>query len=308
LTDCFEFVGVAEDEMKLRLAAEKQKNYQKVTWMSSDEMLARSDIHAIAVEVSEHHCLPAALRCVRAGKHIHLDKPAGESLADFRQLLDEAKAKNLVVQMGYMYRYNPAVQFCIKAVKDGLLGNIFDVDAAMSRYDGEAARKRVADFVGGIPFLLGCHLVDLAVILLGEPKKIHPFLMKTRSDNCIDNSLTVFEYPQGCFATLRTTINEVEGFQQRHLTVRGNKGTIIVQPLEIKGNMSGGAVKLALTKDTEGFKKGYQTIEMPPLKDRYEDQWREFAEVINGKIVNPYTYEHDFMVQKCLLESCHIPF
>jgi len=43
---------------------------------------------------------------------------------------------------------------------------------------------------------------------------------------------------------------------------------------------------------------------MPPLKDRYEDQWREFAAVVNGEMVNPYTYKHDYIVHKCHLEAC----
>jgi hypothetical protein len=29
--------------------------------------------------------------------------------------------------------------------------------------------------------------------------------------------------------------------------------------------------------------------------DRYEDQWREFAAVLNGEMVNPYPYEHDYI-------------
>lgn len=306
LTDRFEFVGVAEDDPELRKKAEKHPDYKGVRWMSSDELLALPDLQAVAVETRERECLPAALRCIRAGKHIHLDKPAGENLAEFRKLLDEAKAKKLVVQMGYMLRNSPAIQFCIKAVRDGLIGKIFDLDAAMSRLDNAASRKRIAGFRGGIPFLLGSHLVDLAVILLGEPTKIESKMMRTRGDGCLDNGLIVFEYPGGCFATLRSSSNEVEGFQRRHVTIRGDRGTIIVQPLEIKGNMAGGAVQLALDEARDGYKKGYQTLEMPPLKNRYEDQWIEFAKVIAGEMENPYDYEHDYIVQKCLLEACGI--
>jgi citrate lyase synthetase len=46
---------------------------------------------------------------------------------------------------------------------------------------------------------------------------------------------------------------------------------------------------------------------MPPFKDRYEDQWREFAAVLNGEMANPYTYEHDYLVHKCHLQACAMP-
>jgi len=307
LTDLFEVVGIAEDDPARRAKAQKSACYKGLTWMTSDELLAVPGLQAVAVETEEHAPIPTALRCIRAGKHIHLDKPCGESLPQFRQLLDEAKAKNLTVQVGYMYRNNPAVQFCIKAVKDGLIGNVFDLDASMGRYDGESYRRLIKTYKGGIQYILACHLIDLVVTLMGEPEKIRPFLRCTRSDGVLDSCLAVFEFSRERLATIRTCITEAQGFQRRHLTVMGDKGTIIIQPLESKGNMSGGVLKLALEEDRGGFKKGVQTVEMPPLKDRYEDQWREFAAVLNGEMVNPYTYEHDYIVHKCHLAACGMP-
>ncbi|MDR2116868.1 MAG: Gfo/Idh/MocA family oxidoreductase, partial [Planctomycetaceae bacterium] len=79
LNEIFEVVGVAEDDPKLRASAEKQAVYQGLKWMSSEELLAVPELQAVSVETEEHLLIPAALRCIRAGKHIHLDKPAGES-------------------------------------------------------------------------------------------------------------------------------------------------------------------------------------------------------------------------------------
>jgi len=307
LPDLFEVVGIAEDDPQRREKAQKSSCYKGLTWLSSDELLAVPGLQAVAVETEEHVPIPTALRCIRAGKHIHLDKPCGESLPEFKFLLNEASAKNLTVQVGYMYRNNPAIQFCIKAVKDGLIGNVFDLDASMGRYDGDSYRRLIKTYKGGIPYILACHLIDLVVTLMGEPDKIHPFLRRTRADGVLDNGLAVFEYSRERLATIRTSITEAQGFKRRHLTVMGDKGTIIIQPLESKGNMSGGVLELALEEDRGGFKKGVQIVDMPPLKDRYEDQWREFAAVLNGERVNPYTYEHDYIVHKCHLEACGLP-
>ncbi len=123
----------------------------------------------------------------------------------------------------------------------------------------------------------------------------------------LDNCLAVFEFPGDRLATIRTSITEAQGFQRRKLKVMGDKGSIIIQPIESKGNMSGGVLQLALEEERGGFRKGIQTVGMPPLKDRYEDQWREFAAILNREMVNPYTYEHDYAVHKCFLESCGLP-
>jgi predicted dehydrogenase len=275
--------------------------------MSTDELLAVPGLQAVAIETEERVCIPPALQCIRAGKHIHLDKPCGESLPKFKQLLDEARTSNLTVQIGYMYRNNPAVQFCIKAVKAGLIGNVFDLDAAMGRYDGEGYRNLIKDYQGGIAYILACHLIDIVVSLMGKPEKITPYLRQTRSDGVLDNCLAVFEFSGDRLATIRTSITEAKGFQRRRFKVLGDKGSIIIQPIESQGNMSGGVVTLALEEDRGDFNKGIQNVDMPPLKDRYEDQWREFAAILNGEMVNPYTYEHDYIVHKSHLMGCGLP-
>lgn len=307
LTDLFEVVGFVEDNPNLRENAQKSDCFKGLKVMSMDELLAVPGLQAVSVETEERVNIPPALRCIQAGKHIHLDKPCGESLPAFKQLLDEAKAKNLTVQVGYMYRNNPAIQFCIKSVKEGLIGNVFDLDASMGRYDGQGYRNTIKSYKGGIAYILACHLVDVVVSLMGVPEKVTPYLRQTRADGVLDNCLAVFEFPDNKLATIRTAITEAQGFQQRHLKVMGDKGSIIIQPIESKGNMSGGVLQLALEEDRGGYKKGIQTIKQPPLKDRYIDQWKEFAAVLNGTMVNPYTYEHDYDVHKCFLESCALP-
>ena len=306
LTDLFEVVGVADDDPEQRKKNKNKGVYKDLPWLSTEELLAIPGLQAVTVETEEHHTLPVALRCVQAGKHVHIDKPAGESLAEFKQVLDIAKAKNLTVQVGYMFRNNPAIQFCFKAVKDGLLGRIYDVDSAMNRPDEPSYRNFIKTHRGGTPFIFACHMIDLTVTMMGAPEKIHPFLRKTRTDDVIDNSLTVFEYPNGGIATIRTSINEAEGFQHRYLTVRGTKGMITIRPLETIDDMSGGTLYLTLAEASGKFIKGDQIVEMPPFKGRYEDQLIEFANVVNGKIQNPYPYEHEYLVQKCLLKACEM--
>jgi len=307
LTDLFEVVGYVEDDPKLREKAQKSDVFKGLKVMSEAELLSVPGLQAVSVETEERVNIPPALRCIRAGKHIHLDKPCGESLPKFKQVLDEAKAKNLTVQVGYMYRNNPAVQFCIKAVKDGLIGNVFDLDASMGRYDGADYRKLIKTYKGGIQYILACHLIDIVVTLMGDPEKVTAFQRCTRADGVLDNGLAVFEYSRDRLATVRTCITEAQGFPHRHLKVMGDKGTIIIQPIESKGNMSGGVLQLSLEEDRGGYKKGVQNVNMPPLKDRYEDQWREFAAIVNGEMANPYTYEHDYIVHKCHLKACCLP-
>lgn len=302
--EVFDLVGVAEDDPAQKAAFGHQDCYRGLTWMSGDELLATPGLDAVLVETEEHALVPAASRCIRAGKHIHLDKPGGESLPPFQALLAEAESRGLAVQLGYMYRNSPAVQFCIDAVRSGLLGNISTFDAAMSRHDGEALRRLFGTFKAGAPYIFLCHLVDLAVILFGEPKRVVPLSTCTRGDGVVDNGLAAMEFTGGLTAILRTSIVEADGFQRRNLTICGDRGTLVVQPLELQGNMAGGRVFLTLLEDAGGFKKGTHEVPQPPLKGRYDDQLLEFASIIRGEIRNPYPYEHELRVQRYFLDAC----
>ena len=112
--------------------------------------------------------------------HLHMDKPAGESLSAFKKVMDEAARRGLTVQMGYMFRNNPAMQLCQKAVREGWLGDIFHVRADMGHhYGGESYQRYLSNFKGGIMFNLGCHHIDMIVSMLGRPEKVTPFLKST---------------------------------------------------------------------------------------------------------------------------------
>ena len=79
--------------------------------------------------------------CIDANLHIHLDKPAGADLGQFRRIMKKADAKKRTVQMGYMYRYNPAFALLRELLNRGWLGEIFELHTVMSKVVGAGARR-----------------------------------------------------------------------------------------------------------------------------------------------------------------------
>jgi predicted dehydrogenase len=310
LSDHYEVVGIAEPDPALRKKHENHPVYQGLTWMTEEQLLDIEGLQAVAVEVdsADDRLLDIAGRCIDAGMHIHLDKPAGESFSKFKQVLDEAGRRNLTVQLGYMYRNNPAVQFCQHAVREGWLGQVFEVDCVMSKHSGVGYRKYLSQFRGGTMFIYACHLIDLVVSLMGKPDRIVTFPRQTRSDVGVamcDNGLIVFEYPKTT-ATIRTCSFEVDGYRRRQLVVCGDQGTVDLRPLETLDLQPPQQLKLqlALSQAREPYHKGYQEVCFPQPPGRYDLQLIELAQIIRGEIANPYPLEHELLVQQCLLEAC----
>jgi predicted dehydrogenase len=294
----FEVVGVAEPDADLRAAAEGKAPYQDLKWMTQEELLNVPGLAAVAVETRVEDLLDAAEASVAAGMHIHLDKPAGESLPQFKRILNEATRRHLAVQMGYMYRFNPGVVMLRDFLQRGWLGEPFEVHAVMSKVIAPGDRARLARFPGGIMFELGCHLVDLVVGLLGKPDEITPFPQKGLADDdgLVDNMLAVFRYPHA-LATVKSSALEVEGFARRHLTLCGTEGTLHIQPLDDP------VVKVAFSRPRGSYAQGYQEVQFPKYV-RYVDDAVDLARIIRGEKDPEYSYEHDAVVQQSVLAAC----
>jgi predicted dehydrogenase len=309
LADHYEVVGMVEPDPALRKKHEKDPVYRDLKWMTEEQLLNTKGLRAVAVETRIRDLVPTAARCIAAGMHLHLDKPGSETIGPFREMLAEAGRRGLAVQLGYMYRNNPAIQFCLRAVRQGWLGQVFEVHPVMSRKDSLAYRTWLGQFPGGAMYNFGCHMIDLVVSVLGKPDRITPYLRQTLPDAKVcDNALAVFEYPRAT-ATIRTAVIEVEGYQRRQLVVCGDQGTIDIRPLETFATRRKDPVKLrlALAEPRGPYKRGYQEVAFPPMVGRYDDQLIELARVIRGEIANPYPLAHELLVQECLLPACGLP-
>lgn len=305
LTDHFEVVGVVESDPEWRRKRENDPAYKGLPWLTEEELLATEGLEAVAVETDVPDLIPAAKRCLEAGLHIHLDKPGGETMGPFRETLELADRKGLAVQMAYMYRYTPAIQLCLQAVREGWLGRVFEVHAVMSRMDGMDYRKWLGQFRGGAMYIFGCHLIDLVVSMLGAPDRVTPFLRRTwhDQDDMFDNGLAVLEYPHAT-ATVRTSVVEVEGFRRRQLVVCGDQGTFDIRPLEYNGpHPLETVVRLTLAKACGGYEAGCHEFEMATPKGRYDAQLIDFAAIIRGEKPNPYPSSHELVVQQASLAA-----
>jgi predicted dehydrogenase len=296
VTDDFEVVGIVENDPKRR--HDLGDAYQGVTLISEEQLLNTKGLQAVVVETEVQDLLPTARRCVEAGMNIHLDKPAGENLADFKQLLDEVGRRQLHLQMGYIYRYHTAMQFCYKAVADGWLGDVFEVHAVMSKKVNAASRRYLSRYAGGSMFEIGCHVIDAAVRVLGKPDKITAHARKTHPDldELVDNQVAIFDYPNA-IASIRSTLIEYEGFARRQFRVCGEFGSFDLQPL------GGQEFQLALERPSGDFQKGYQEVTIPEGPGVFVSAFKDMAAVLRSEKENDYPLSHELAVHDAILRA-----
>jgi len=306
LPEVYEVVGVVDDSHSraAKFPNADMSPYAGLPWMTEEELLAVPGLQAVAIETPNLDLVPTAMRGLDRGLAMHMDKPGGDDLALFGRLLEGCRAKRLPFQMGYMLRNNPALRFAQAAIQSGWLGEVFDIQATMSHdYGGEPYQEYLANFRGGIMFNLGCHLIDMVVAMLGRPAGVTPFPKAAPGSpgDAMNNCLAVLDYPQA-HAMVSACSREVDGLNHRRFKLCGTRGTIELCPLE-RFDGQPLTLRLTLREGNARYGAGTHIVDFGVQHDRYRAQLLELARIISGEIENPYSYDHDFLVQEVVLAA-----
>ena len=289
----FEIAGLWDSDPEVRGRYEAQG----LRIAGPDDLLSDPAIDVIAVEgpVSDH--ARDGMRVVRAGKHLHLEKPPALDVESLRAILNVAKSKSLVVQQGYMWRYHPGINLMLEAARRGWLGDIHLVQAAMHKTLGPDARPAWAQFRGGQMFELGPHVIDPLVRLLGRPNRVTPFLKRHGEfdDGLADNTVAVFEY-SGALGLVTGAALAANGSRYRSFEIHGTLGVATLRPIEPP------SLVIDLVKASGPYPKGPHSLDLPPY-ERYVDDMSALAKAVRGEKPLHVSFQEDIIVQEALIKA-----
>ena len=103
--DSVELIGVAEKDVEMGRSIAQACGCAHVT--DFHDLLGDVDAVTIAVPTSAH--LAVAGDCLQAGLPVMVEKPIAGTLDDAARLVDLADRRNVVLQVGHVERFNPAV-------------------------------------------------------------------------------------------------------------------------------------------------------------------------------------------------------
>ena len=301
-TDLYEVIGyhIPEDDELQMKSEEKDELFDGIKALTLEEVLENPEIEAVVVETVDKKLIKYATLAAKANKHIFMDKPGSGSFEEFSALIDEIKERNLVFELGYMYRFNPYVLKLKEEIKRGELGEILGIEAQMNCLHPLKKRDWLADYPGGMMHFLGCHLVDLIFSIQGKPEKITPYNRCSgyEGTNGIDIGFAVFEYKNG-ISFAKTSAVELGGFDRRNFTVIGSKKTVELCPFEQYENGKQYTDKTEYTDAAWASKGEKERL----FADRYAAMTAAFASYINGE-ENPFTPDYERELYALVLAAC----
>ncbi len=311
--DLFNIVGIVEKE-EIWDKKKTLPTFSGLKLIKKEDVLSKKiKVDGIVVEDEMKNIISTCVEFLALKVPIHLDKPTG--LDDqFIKFAEAAKAENIPFQIGYMYRYQPAIMELKKQIeKENAIGQISQFDITMDTDLSEQNRKKlICPYPGGSMFVFGSHLLDLVTSIMGFPTSTHVYLGKSGFDGieAEDNCIALLYYDR-CCAVIKTNVVSANGYIRRHLVISGTNGSVSIEPLEKPtimkytkrksgGNGGDGSIDLSHDVDLENYK----------FKRRYQFMMENFAYMIMGqtdetaknKMYVKMDYEYEMNLHNLLLE------
>ncbi|WP_343560455.1 Gfo/Idh/MocA family oxidoreductase [Sphingobacterium sp.] len=121
---CTALCDVDENILGKRAKELQDRNIKVSTYVDYKKMLNSSDVDAVIIATPDHwHCLQM-IDAVKAGKHVYVEKPIGNSIQECQLMLASAKKNNAIVQVGQWQRSQQHFKDAIDFVHSGKLGKI----------------------------------------------------------------------------------------------------------------------------------------------------------------------------------------
>ncbi len=213
----------------------------QVSFADYDEMLNNPEVEAVVIATADAFHVPMALKAVKAGKHVLIEKPLSHSLDEAFELEEAAKKSNVLVQVAHMKRFDPNIAFA----RDFIENRMGEMLALKAWYCDSTHRYTVTDNVQPQPYVSaearkpsfnekadkeryfilahGSHLLDTATFLGGRIASIRARL---RQKFGAYSWFADVEFENGALGHLDLTVavrmDWHEGFQ-----IYGEKGSVL---------------------------------------------------------------------------------
>ncbi|MDQ7838410.1 MAG: Gfo/Idh/MocA family oxidoreductase [Thermodesulfobacteriota bacterium] len=197
-----DLIGVVDIDKKR--AHEIAEKYGAKPYTNYKDLIGKVEAVSVVVPTTLHY--PVAGHFLRQGIDVLLEKPMTCTLSEASRLIKLAKAKNLILQVGHLERFNPAVV----ALRDHLENPLFIESHRLSTFKGRGIDVDVV-------LDLMIHDIDIILnIVKSKLKNIHAVGVPVITPNT-DIANVRLEFENGC--TANVTVSRISNKNMRKIRI-----------------------------------------------------------------------------------------
>ena len=174
------------------------------------EAIARPGVEAVILASPTQMHAAQAIQCLRAGKHVLIEIPMSDSLADAERIVETQKETGLVAMAGHVRRFNPSHQWIHDRIAAGELKiQQLNVQTYFFRRTNMNALGLPRTWTDHLLWHHACHTVDLFQHQTGETaSQVHALQgpMDPELGIAMDMSIGM-KVPSGALCTLSLSFN-----------------------------------------------------------------------------------------------------
>jgi UDP-N-acetylglucosamine 3-dehydrogenase len=200
-------------------------------YSSPTRLLSNKDIQAVSVCTWSTSLAQVAMKALKAGKHVLVEKPMAANVKQAEKLLETAKKEELHLTVGFLMRFIPGLQHIRKAVEEKALGD--PVCATAKRVSQWP--ERIGDV--GVVKDLAIHDLDVMRYVFDEdPTSVYAKIGSMRHKKFEDYAQIMLTFKGGKSAFIES--NWLTPYKTRMLIVTGSEAIMkldyITQELTIE--------------------------------------------------------------------------
>jgi predicted dehydrogenase len=229
LVSCFDINTAANEQVAKEFGATAASNY--------DELINNPTVDAVSLVTPNHLHLEQIQKAVKAKKHIFVDKPITNTVAEAREAVDLATNSGVILMVGHNTRRRQVMRRAKALLTEQRIGQIVAVEANLSRpaglQAGLPAWKADRRTCALLPMMqLGIHYVDAVEYLLGPIERVSCFAANIAMPNQVfDSTAAILQLKSGIPVSLSSYYVSADAY---FIRIYGTKGTIHCFPLKLR--------------------------------------------------------------------------
>jgi predicted dehydrogenase len=178
---------------------------------SYEEILSDKSIEAVINTTPNAAHLETTRAAAAAGKHVFLDKPIANTIADARALTQACRKAGVVLALGYQRRRESHFRWVKREIDRGRFGKLVNAESNISRdrlgkIDLASWRYSAEGMPGGVMLQIGIHYTDVLEYLLGPVKAVSGrFVRLVLPGDNPDVASLILEHENGALSTLNAS-------------------------------------------------------------------------------------------------------
>ena len=200
---------------------------------SYDEILKDASIEAVVNTTPNNVHLETTALAADAGKHVFLDKPIANTVAEGREIARVCDKAGVILALGYQRRRENHFRWIKDEIDAGRFGKLVQAEGNISRdrlgkIDLSSWRYQASGMPGGVMLQIGLHYVDVLEMLMGPVKSVSGMLAQLvlPGDNP-DVAALILQHENGAISNLNASYASASEYYRSTSTARRRAPTTI---------------------------------------------------------------------------------